>query len=293
MNSLENNYWTFTGNGETWKSLFSPWPKTHKSFYQESIRTAEKITDERIGDILVMYSGGIDSEYVLNVFRDINAPVTPVLIRLSSGLNYHDFRYAVEYCDRNCITPIIIDIDFEEFLESGKMLDITKEMKTHVYHYAALAQACSQVEGTIVIGSGEPDIRLIPETNSWNVVLHEYDFALGKYFKNHGIHGTPYFPIYTPEMMMAFLDHPIMKELAENKHPGKLSSVSSRYIIYTDESKYDIVRRPKYTGYEIIELQKIFKHTTFLEIAKLKQKHSGIYSEDYFNFITQWTVNNC
>lgn len=292
MTPLENNYWSFTGNGPTWKSSFAKWPTSHKSFYQESLRTAEKITDERVGQILVMYSGGIDSEYVLNVFRDIGAPVTPVLIRLSSGLNYHDFRYAGEYCDRNCLEPIIVDVDFEEFLESGKMLDITKEMQTHVYHYAALAHVCSQLDGTVVIGSGEPDIRLVPETNEWDVVLYEYDFALGRYFENHNIHGTPYFPIYTPEMMMSFLSHPRMKELAENKHPGKLSSVSSKYIIYTDESGYDIVRRPKYTGYEIIEQQKLSKHDAFLEIAELRKQHNGVHSENYFKFISPWSNND-
>ena len=292
MKPLENNYWTSSGHGKDWESKFAEWPTTHSSFYQESIKTAERITDERQGQILVMYSGGIDSEYVLNVFREIGAPVTPVLIKLSSALNYHDFRYAAEYCDRSCIEPIVIDVNFEEFLESGRMLDITKEMKTHVYHYAALAHVCSQLDGTVVIGSGEPDIRLNAETGQWDVVLYEYDFALGRYFENHGIHGTPYFPIYTPEMMMSFLSHPRMKELAENKHPGKLSSVSSKHIIYTDESNYDIVRRPKYTGYEIIEQQNISKHDAFKEIAELRKNYNGVHSENYFNFISPWSQND-
>jgi hypothetical protein len=168
---------------------------------------------------------------------------------------------------------------------SGKLLDITQQIKSSQYQYAVTAYVAGLLDGTVLIGEGEPYIKLNDISRQWDIIIYEYEQAIDNYFKQQGIYGTSYFNRYSSEMFLSFLNDDRCKELASNLVPGKLSSFSSKYIVYNRHSNFNLRSRSKYHGYEIIERSEIFNHDAFKEIEKFSKNYNGVYSVDYFEFM--------
>jgi hypothetical protein len=276
---LQNNYLRLTDKIEIDKL-----PSTYSNYYQETLRAFEHIVSLKQGKLYLLYSGGVDSEYALSVLLAMGVDVTPVIIKLNPNYNLHEIQYAFKFCESKNLTPLVIDIDFDTFVKSGKILDLARSMNINIFHYSATAHAVSLLDGTVLLGDGEPYIRLVDDEN-WNVELYEYEFGIGNHFINQGIHGTPYLLRYTPEMMASFLNSQRIQELAANKHPGKLGSHSSKVFVYNEYSNFDLEIRTKQHGYEIIEQSEIFKHEVFREFTPW---HAGNkYSKNYYEFLCE------
>ena len=64
-----NDYFTTTGNGDSWKVHLKSITTNAGSWYEESIRSAKIIKDLSTGPLVLLFSGGLDSEYMINVFK--------------------------------------------------------------------------------------------------------------------------------------------------------------------------------------------------------------------------------
>jgi hypothetical protein len=284
MKIVQNDYILPTGNSETFNIVFKDL-ELKSNYYQESRYAAESIKDQSRGKLYLMYSGGVDSEYAFNVFLNCNIQITPVIIKLSPYYNDHDISYALNFCDSKNIRPIIIDIDFDDFIESGKFLDISREIRSSVHHRAATAYAIGKLDGVVICGDGEPYIRINDETKQWNVTIYEHDYAVYNYYKKYSIDGTPHFNRYSEQMFSSFLLDQRMIDLANNTVEGKISSNSSKYVIYNRHADFVIPNRPKYHGYEKIEESKIFSHESFEILKKESLNWNGVFETNYFEFI--------
>ena len=284
---VKDNYIQSYGNGSNFKIEIDKLPTNFNNYFKESCKSAEEIYSLKQGNLNLLYSGGVDSEYTLNVFLHLNIPITPVIVKLNSEYNSHDLKYALDFCESKNLKPIIIDIDYEKFVNNGTMFDLSMTMKSSVPHYSTIAYGVSKLDGTILLGDGEPYISLNQETMTWDIVIYEYDYAMINYFKNNNIYGTPHFNRYSPEMMIGYLSTTRMKELANNKHFGKLGSNSSKWIMYNEFSNFNLVERPKFHGMELIEKCNIFNHESFSELKKIGQQWDGIYRKNYFEFIKE------
>lgn len=284
MQISKNNYIQPAGTGDTFTVSITAPPDKFDNYFIESCKAAEEIYSQKQGNLYILYSGGLDSEYALSIFLSMGMKVTPVIARMNTDYNSHDFKYANDFCSAKNITPIIIDINLEEFVKSGKILDIAKSIKSNIYHYSTTAHAISKLDGTIICGDCEPHVRN-NENGTWSVDLYEYDYALVNYFKNNNINGTPHFNCYTPEMMFSYLNSTRIKELVEHKHPGKLGSHSSKGFVYNEHSNFNLIIRPKYHGFELVETSELFKHEIFKEFDKLPW--TGVYHKEYYSFMKQ------
>ena len=258
------------------------------NYYQESVLAAEEIYNLKEGKLHIMYSGGLDSEYVLSLFLELGMDITPVIVKLNPFYNNHDIQYALNFCQLKNLTPMIIDIDFDEFVKSEKILDIARETRSSVYHRPATAYAAGQINGTVLLGDGEPYIRLDENTNTWNLEIDEHDYVVYNYLSNRGIPCCPHFNRYRPEMMSAYMLDPRMRELADHVHAGKLGSNSSKTYMYNRYSPFKLEARKKYTGYEIIENSEIFKHPVFAQLENEGQAYEGLVSFNYHSFIRDY-----
>ena len=287
ITAYKTNYLQQTGHGLNFKIEISELPKTFDNYYVESCRAAEYIYANRTGKLHLLYSGGIDSEYMVSVFLDLKMDIVPVIIRLNNNYNEHDIQHAFKFCESKNINPLIVDIDFDEFVMSGKLLDITKQIKSSQYQYAVTAYVTGLLDGTVLLGEGEPYIKLNDVSQRWDIIIYEYEQAIDNYFEQQGIYGTPHFNRYSSEMFLSFLNDDRCKDLASNLIPGKLSSFSSKYIVYNRHSNFNLKSRSKYHGYEIIERSEIFNHDAFKEIEKFSKNYNGVYSVDYFEFMKE------
>lgn len=282
----KNNYIRVSGTADTFRIKIQNLPIC-KNYYFESIKAAEDIESLRQGKLYILYSGGIDSEYVVALFHRLKINFTPVIVRFIKDLNNHDVEYALKFCESKNLQPIIIDIDFAKFVTQGKMFDLSIAMKSSIPHYATTAYAILQLDGTIICADGEPYISYTPESNQWAVTIYQYDYSLVNLFKDHNIFGTPHFNRYTPGMMRSFLEDERMLDLANNKVYGKLGSNSSKFLIYNRYSNFNLEERQKYHGLEKVEKTKIFQDDSFKELKKQGQCWNGIWKKEYFKFIKE------
>jgi hypothetical protein len=263
---LKNSFIRPVGTGESWRLEIDPLPTRFENYFKESCNAAVEINDLKEGPLHLMYSGGIDSEYALNIFLHMGIDITPVIVRLLPDYNNHDIDYAFKFCQQHNLEPIVIDINFDEFVTSGKMTDINQLVKSSVIGRATTCYAMDFVDGSIICCEGDPHTIKYPGTEDWYFMAAQDDYTFENYMNAKGIDGTSFFNGYTPEMVSAFLVDPIMRDLADNKIPGKLGNKSSKNIIYTRDSNFEMETRPKYNGYEKILNSEIIKHPAFAKV---------------------------
>lgn len=283
----KNNYLRQSGTGPSFKIDINKIKGPFGNYYQESMLAAEEIYSLKEGDLHIFYSGGIDSEYALSVFVELGMSVIPTIIKLSN-YNYHDIKYALEFCNEKQLIPKIIDIDFDEFVKSGKILEVARESRSSVYHRPATAYAASLVDGTVLFGDGEPYIRLNSDTNTWNLEIDEHDYAVFNYLNKKNIPCVPHFNRFREGMLAAYMLDPRMKELAEHKHPGKLGSNSSKMFMYNRHSPFKLFNRPKFTGYEYVENTELFDQSIIKQLKEEGQNYTGLVAFDYHVFIREY-----
>jgi len=284
----KNDYLRPIGHGKNFTVEIDPLPSKFNNLYVESCQAAEELYNLKQGKFYILYSGGIDSEHCLSVFLSLGMDVTPVIIKLNPGYNDHDTKFAFNFCQEKNLNPVVIDIDYDDFVTSGKLLQISQEMKSSTFGRAHVAYAASLLDGTVILGDGQPYIRLNKADNTWYMIEEEHDFSVYNYFKLKGIHGTAHFNRFTPGMFASYMLDPRMIELANNQHNGKLSNNTSRHLIYNRHSNFNLAPRYKFHGFEYRHQHKIFSHPDFAEVYKIGQAYNGYMAINYHNFIKQY-----
>jgi len=288
MNLLHDNYITSSGSGSTWNVEITGPSRPTKSYYEETVIAAEMVWAQKQGELHLCYSGGLDSEYVLSVFRTLGMPIRPVI--MCTQYNHLETRYAFKYCEENSITPIVINLDYDNFIESGKFLEIATETQCSAYQYIANMWLTSQLDGTVITGDSDPHLFL--ENNKWFVDEIEPTYTQFDYFKKHNIHGTPFFLSYTAEQYLSFLADPTIQRLANNEIPGKTGSYSSKVHVYNNQNKFQLEQRTKLTGYELVEKSDIFNHPDMQLVNSWKQTMWGSCNFEYYSLLYRLKNDN-
>lgn len=286
MPFVQNNYLRTFDSGKKFRAEIDPPKNKNANFHTESLALAETVYQNKQGKLYLMYSGGVDSEYILNLFVSLGIDIIPVIIKLNPYYNDHDVKYAFDFCESKNLKPVVIDLDFNNFVESGRIVDIAEEFKIAAYQLPSTFACLDQLDGTIVMGShGPPHMFLDQSTNTWCVDEIEPLHTVLKYFEKNNINGCPYFLVHTPEQYLSFLQHPIMQGLADHKFPGKLGNNSTKGLVYNDISGFNMAPRQKYTGYENIENSEIFNHPNLKIFNEFKNQWWGIHPEPYYDLV--------
>jgi len=291
MELIKNNYLRCHGHGDQFKVEIDP-PKIKNSNYHTLSKIlAETIYENKQGKIYVLYSGGLDSEYVLSIFLALGIDVTPVIIRLNPNYNDYDVKYAFDFCESKKLSPIIVDVNFDEFVKSGRIVELATEFKIGAYQLPCTFDILEKLDGTIVMGShGNPHMCYDPTENLWFVDEYEPIHTVLDFFKSKKIYGCPFFLAHSSEQYLSFLLDPNMQKLANNGFPGKLGNNSTKYLVYNNGSGFDLTNRQKYTGYENIEKSEIFKHPNLDFFKEAGKQWWGIYKIEYQELIKKLTA---
>ena len=179
----------------------------------ECIATAELIYEEANGEIpFIMFSGGMDSQVTAEAFRLAGVPFNVVTIRLNDSWNWHDMRFAVDWCEAYNIEHIILDIDVIKFWENDAW-DYGYPVQSFSPQFCVVMWGMDQIEGFPVVGYGEPDLYRDDNitTKCWDIdsetlriqerfLLYKERDGAGSFFK------------YTPEIKTsAMLDWQTIK----------------------------------------------------------------------------------
>jgi len=258
MELIHNNYLRGSGHGPTWQVAIDPPTRTIKSYYEEVCIAAEMVWAQKLGTMYVSLSGGLDSEFVLAVLLSLKMNAVPVIMR--TQYNHPETAYAFKFCEKNNLTPVVFDLDYDNFVKSGKVLEYCNLMKCSVPWHASNAWVIQQLDGTVLTGNDPPHMKK-KEDGLWYLDEEEHIHSQLRGFRKNNIHGTPYLLSYTSETMYAFLTHPTMVTLANDRLPGKTGTNSSKIRVFnTNKGKFTLEQRIKKSGYELIENSDIKNH---------------------------------
>ena len=262
---------------------------TTKSYYEETKIAAEIIWANKLGPLYLFYSGGKDSEYVLQIFKTLGMDIKPVII--SHQYNQHDVKYAFDFCNANNIKPLIIKEDFDKFVNSERFNDVVECYHYGYYHYVNICYWMTQIDGTFLAGSANPHL-VKGIDKQWYIFTQESNVALGEFIKKKKLHGTHCFLSYTAEQMLGFINEPVIVDLVNDRIPGKTGSESSKNLIYNKQNDFVIPDRPKYDGFELIEKNEIFNHPNMKLIIPTKKEQMRYCLLEHTELINAFTTGN-
>jgi hypothetical protein len=295
MEFIKDNYLRVSGTGDSFRFEVDP-PKDRSIKYHDAcISVANEVYSKKQGKLYLMYSGGVDSEYILELFLSLGMDITPVIIRLKPNYNLHDIKYAIHFCESRKLKPIIYDIDFDDFVKSGKIIEVGEAAQCGAYQLPPTFHAVSQLDGTVLMGSHGPVhiTKFDMPNGQWVVDEREQLHSVLRHFQNNKIHGCPFFLVHTAEQYYSFLMHPTNKHLAENKYPaGWQSNNFMKWKMFNQLSGFNMLKRPKFTGYENIKKSDIFKHENVQWFDNLGSKWHGHHTVDFFDMIKHLKSGN-
>tara|TARA_R110000751_G_scaffold307551_2_gene429376 strand:+ start:358 stop:1242 length:885 start_codon:yes stop_codon:yes gene_type:complete len=286
-NVVHDDCLTFEGHGNDWTVTIKSSPRTAGSYYEEAIKAAHILYEKSNNDLRLMCGGGNDGEYMANVFREEKIPFKIAIISYGKDFKYnaHDTKYALDWCNKHKYDPIIIELDIEEFVKSGRMLEVAEESMCCEYRMCGIMEGLTKIDGTIVMASEPQLLKLHDGTWCWEEV--ERINSYGNWFDSRGIQGTSDFGSYTGEQILSFLEEPIIKRLVNNELVEYYSSIPVKQILYNQNS-WSQVRRWKYTGWERFERSDLFESLDVgSQMKELKEKYNGSFYLDYDETVRQ------
>lgn len=164
------------------KVQFNFQPFSPSSFKEESEKVCEDLYHKYGDNLFLAFSGGSDSEYILNTFLRLGIPITPVIV--SCPFNQTDIIPAFSYCKNNNIVPIVISYG-DEYLEISKDKIYNKGLLSPIGLTPLLVyDHVKHLGGKVISGQGEP----LPITNrnsstdiSSKIQMYEFEFYMDIY----------------------------------------------------------------------------------------------------------------
>ena len=208
-------------------------------------------------------SGGIDSEVAAISFLNAGVPFTPLIIQYEIDgevYNDHDIKYAISFCKKHKIKPLIHRVNPEELVKMATSKRLAKYKQiAGIFMYAQIymINLVEDLGGMFVGGGGEQDWRY---TNELELCLRSSYLTGCHYIYDNELEHWPFFHQTTPELVRAYLNIPIVKKAFESpkdfamkEHCGNLK-IKAYHKIFPE-----LEPRKKYHGYERFMEIPIFK----------------------------------
>ena len=275
MNELTyKNHCKFGYNGEYFNFRKTPEDQFHVTygkcerepynFKKECIETAKLIYQKTDLPIYVLFSGGIDSEIVVNVFMEAGIPFTPVTVVFDDYINEHDAKYAFSFCEKHNLNHKILNLNILSFWENEMMYyaDMTKANSPQIN---VMMWAMDMLNGYTVFCDGTSNY--IKD----NFINREINFCWNRFMMLTKKEGVPTFFTYTPELMLSFLND--IEEKTLNTPYYNFSKDGSSHC------SYHKIRNEVYKLYWNWEERKIYNG--FEKIMNTDEKYREILMKKY------------
>jgi hypothetical protein len=264
-----NNHFCFGYNGhwyaergasaDTWCVAYGQCGRPVLDWRAECVETARLIRGSTNQDLWILFSGGIDSEVVLQSFLFANIRMQAAITCFKHDLNRHDVRYAVKFCETHQVPYRLLHIDIERFFASGEGLEYAERTKCIQPQLLHTMWAMDQVDGYPILGSGECYLAkrsaqiegtVAPgaDPDVWEMFEKERIASWYRHLIARQREGCAGFFQYTPEIMLAFLLDRTVNALCSNQLSNESDTKKLKPAIYR---KYFLLEpRSKYHGFE-------------------------------------------
>lgn len=263
MEYIKDNYLYGTGSGDSWWVNIDPPKRKVKTYYEETVAAIEYVYANKTGKFTVLLSGGLDSQYVCEVLLKLGMIFDVVIINYvdhnQQSYNWHDIKWAYEFCQCKNINPKTLTIDFDSLVDSGRAVEIAQSVLCASAPTAHRLSVIEQIDGFILLGNDPPYIRYEKDKGIWMLEELQYIHSHLRFFEKHKLCGCPFILSYTAEMMLSFLIDPSIMKLGTGQIPGKLGSNSTKSLVFNNGSNFNMPSydhknktRIKLTGFENI-----------------------------------------
>ena len=318
MELIKDNYLRGTGSGQTWHVDIDPPKRKVKSYFEETLLTSEYMYANKTGKLLLMLSGGLDSEYVFRVFRHLKFDFTPVIIRLigkhcPTDYNVNDTAQGFDLCKTYNVEPIVIDFNFDEFFDSGEIFELMHTWRCRGIGVVTILKVAESLDGFTVMGNDPPYLRFNEKIKEWQLEEEELIHTLLRFYQGKNLQGCPFLLSYTPEMMLSFLLDPHVVDLASGKYPGKTGTNSTKSHVFNNGSgfnmdHYDVdlakkivrgevtnIKMPRYkqNGIElIVKIPHFYKKIQeIIGVRTDRALYTGCYKENYHDLVRRLLIH--
>jgi hypothetical protein len=244
-----------TKRSQVFENWFDPPSRRPGSLRQESITAAKEVRESTDKELVVLYSGGMDSEWILESFACAGIPVTPLIVRYG-GLNDNDLYWANRYCERRALIPLYYDIDLRAWYGSEEQRELAWNAQTIELAYTTQFKAMLELDNgqrAYITGYDEPGMLAEdnhPGGRRWCLMYHERHYSVPKLFQYYGLSGVPNWGRYSPELFGAYVMTPTWQMLAANLY-NPLIWVAELIKVPLFRSAFPFMEaRPKQTGFE-------------------------------------------
>lgn len=223
----------------------------YTSWRNECKKVASQLHDLHGNDLILMLSGGLDSEVVLHSFMSNGIRPRVAILRYERNINLHDVNYAFRICAARQISPIVVDVDVSSFFQN-QLVEFASITKCSSPQLNLLMYHADKVDGIPILGAGENYlVRREGRKEVYDLeearVTRLYDF-----FAKKDREAIPAFFQYTPGIMLSYLQKESVYGWVETaKHMGFINTKKIKSSIIAED--FDIEPRGKLTGFELIE----------------------------------------
>lgn len=227
----------------------NPYKFEMDSFHNNAVRVAKELCDVH-NNLYIMYSGGLDSEYVVKVFAENNLPFTPLIV--VTPFNVAELMYTVKFLRKYNLKPHVINYQREPFLEMSRQTILDKGYRGSMM--AMIHDVCDKVAdlgGNVITGNGEP---MHPRPGSvLDDLVNICEF--GFYVQNHPGDHIGGFYTYDIALNYSFADE-IRIDIDKQTAKSLLYGLEHRPKMYWEKEYYQFLnilnaRKGKQFGYEI------------------------------------------
>lgn len=225
---------------------------------------AKKIFERREGDLVLLLSGGTDSEICLRSFIDQNIPIKTITLRFQDVDQDAELKDIERLISTYSLRHEYLDIHLMEFVQSKEFYETIDAVKCVSPIIGCHLWLANQIHGTPVIAQGEAELKkqipqdYIPgvspyEPSPWSLYESERLCSIYVNFIQRRKPAIPGFFQYLPEQTYSFLTrNSLLSDLINHRVVGKLGTRTSKNLI-SQQFYPDIPLRQKLHGWENIQ----------------------------------------
>lgn len=191
--ATKNNWFTTTLNNRNKDNLCDfdinmvPYEFKSGKFTDEAARVAHELV-EKNDNLHICYSGGLDSEFVLNTFLKESLPITPILI--DTPYNQVELEWAHNFCKEKNVKFEILTYTKNEIVDKMKEKTIDRGLFALLGGLPlVVCDEVNKVSGKLITGYGDPfEVHSGIQPNNpipTNLCFSEWDYYLDSYDNTH------------------------------------------------------------------------------------------------------------
>lgn len=262
----ENIFWSFSGRAfdhrRSSEDIFldgvsgtdRPW----KNLREESILCARAIHELPFKKKKILFSGGLDSEFMLSAF--LEGGVVPEVVAIDFGYNQEELHYAEKFCRDHQISLLIHQFPTKKFWQND-LKAVAEKAGCISPSICALLGAILQLDEYLILGDGELDIFTHNGVRFYETRGERW--AVARWLLQNKHPGCPSFFRYSSELEAAFVFDPMVEDFEKGWQTIDHRWFSSiKYFLYYHH--FGLRWRPKMLGFKESEewgnLEKSLRH---------------------------------